>query len=350
MKRATNFLQRWSLAIVALIFVVGCQSPSYRDDSATSVLKLERSLRSHEPAAIPPSSVVPLADRLTTPAELRIGSWNIEHLGSPAKRSGPAKNVKQRAEDLADYIAFSEVDVLGLIEIYGDSTGSSANRILNAAFETLDKDRGAKWKYALFGKGRQQLIGVAWNTAKVSRVGSIQRIEFPSGSPTRGPQGNIIWHRHPHVVKFAAHGQQQTDFAVIVLHMKADYEGDFADHRKVEAELLSEVFPELRDRVDRDLILIGDANAKGHAESSVQQFVRSGFKDLNRQDAKTHWQFGALDRALVPTDQPEFSDSKLVVLREQYWATQNLTQEDFKRKYSDHFLIWMTLKVLRDDD
>ena len=78
------------------------------------------------------------------------------------------------------------------------------------------------------------------------------------------------------MVKFSyARQTNMTDFAVIVLHMKADYRGDFSDHREVEARLLARAFPVIRQRIDQDLVLIGDANRKNHQEAAVRGVART---------------------------------------------------------------------------
>ncbi|HNB59115.1 MAG TPA: hypothetical protein PK308_02300, partial [Phycisphaerales bacterium] len=59
-------------------------------------------------AAAAPSGVgaaAPGAYRDPNPDVLVLGTWNIEWLGKPDQRSGPARGGAQSPEDLADYIA-----------------------------------------------------------------------------------------------------------------------------------------------------------------------------------------------------------------------------------------------------
>src|SRR5262245_53677378 len=74
----------------------------------------------------------------------RIGAWNIEHLGSPELRSGPAEGIAQEPADIADYIKASKVDVLALEEIDDDdgSPGTKSNKTLTKAFELLKQQTG----------------------------------------------------------------------------------------------------------------------------------------------------------------------------------------------------------------
>src|SRR4051812_37550210 len=52
---------------------------------------------------------------------IRLGSWNIEHLGDPKARRGPGEGVQQKPEDLAHYIRYAKVDALAVQEISADS-------------------------------------------------------------------------------------------------------------------------------------------------------------------------------------------------------------------------------------
>src|SRR3954447_18746212 len=55
------------------------------------------------------------------PAVLRLGSWNIENLGSPGSRRGPGQGKLQDPRDLAKYIRYARVDLLALQEITADA-------------------------------------------------------------------------------------------------------------------------------------------------------------------------------------------------------------------------------------
>src|SRR5437762_11053288 len=85
-----------------------------------------------------------------TPEKLRVGAWNIEWLGNPENRSGPAKNMQQKPEDLADYILAANVSVLGLEEIAEDATAPNPdggndimlNTIIGEALEQIHERTG----------------------------------------------------------------------------------------------------------------------------------------------------------------------------------------------------------------
>lgn len=284
--------------------------------------------------------------------ELRIGAWNIEHLGSPERRSQPSRNVAQKPADLARYIGRSRVDILALEEI-GDTDGVEATR-RNA---TLDKTcellsvEGASWKYVLLPKKDQtetfQLTGVAWNSARVQLVGQPYRIPVLDD-----PNDDIDpWQRHPHALKFST-GQGQTDFVVIPLHMKSNVGGAAtANQRALEAKTLVDQLPALRKHFqDDDLVLLGDANCLKGSEPALAAYRQANLRDLNAADTPTTFRGGQyspapFDRILV-TDQPELRNSQLEVLA----PTTDAEHLEHKKLLSDHFLVQTVVTTGADDD
>jgi hypothetical protein len=53
-------------------------------------------------------------------AELKVGAWNIEHLGNPGGRGAGNAGHGQTPEDIADYLTAAKVDVLALKEMSDD--------------------------------------------------------------------------------------------------------------------------------------------------------------------------------------------------------------------------------------
>src|SRR5690606_20047673 len=104
---------------------------------------------------------------------VRLGAWNIQWLGRPERRGG----VAQDAGDLAKYIQASKVDVLAVSEVSCDSQDGPlpTNTTLTQALARIKESTGQEWKHLLFvtegATDRDQLCGVAWNTARVRMVG-----------------------------------------------------------------------------------------------------------------------------------------------------------------------------------
>ncbi len=332
---------------------------------------------SESPAATPPPTSRPSEPPKPTPSapkatgapaaptadaqELRIGSWNIEWLGKPDDRSGAGKDVAQDPADLADLIVTSRVAVLGVCEIVSNISGRPIrSREIEATIEAIKKKTGDGWQYVLF-PGRNdgdQLTGVLWNarvvTAETSSDKSFETTkDLPWAVPvgkSRSSQGSGLWNRPPHAMKFSA-GKGKTDFVVVVLHMKADYNGDFAQHRKEEADALVSALPATRKQFhDEDILLIGDTNCSGDHEPAIISMEKAGFFDLNGAHRATHWRGGSMDRQLVPSAQPEFAAHGFEVMSDAYMNKRGIDAREYKRRFSDHFMVVGTIKVMPDDD
>jgi 5'-nucleotidase (lipoprotein e(P4) family) len=289
-----------------------------------------------------------------TADEIRLGAWNVEQLGSPDQRSEPGRNVAQKPEDLAAYIAKARVDVLALEEI-GDTDGLDwrhSNDTLDQTFKLLNDQTQQAWKYLLFPKKHEdetfQLTGVAWNEKRVQAIGAPYRIGVIDDPADKLDP----WQRQPHAVKFSA-GPGQTDFVVVPLHLKSNVGGAAtAKQRAYEARALVRQLVALRSHfIDEDIVLLGDTNCLTHQEEALQVLTAAGFRDLNAGDTPTTYRGGpyapaAFDRILVPGNQPEFQASKLEVLA----PPSDAEQVDHKQRLSDHFMVITTIAVTADDD
>lgn len=321
-----------TLAGALLIACVGCDPPA-------------RSARAPSEAAPKPVARVDTAD--ATAPVLRVGAWNIEWLGVPENRSGPARNQAQQAEHLADYVLASEVSILGLAEIAISNPGAGdTNDTLAAAFEIIARKTGQKWTHELYParSGRNQLIGLAWDTKRVTPIGDARPATMPDET---GPGGEPLWSRPPYGRMFSA-GRGRTDFVVIMMHMKSNYGGDYSEHRAGEARTL------VRDLktafADPDVIIIGDSNTPQHTQPAIATIERAGWVDLNARDQPTFWTGGALDRAFLPAAQPEFQARVFRILSDDYLKSVNLTPREFKIRYSDHYMVITSVAVGADDD
>ncbi len=310
----------------------------------------------------------PTAAAPTSSGEIRIGSWNIEWLGKPEDRSGAGKNVAQDPADLADCIIASKVAALGVCEIVASDSGRPIHsRAIEQTLEVMKKRTGDSWEYVLF-PGRSdgdQLTGVLWNTGVLTAETAEDKpfdpkSDLPWPVPVgkgRSSQGSGLWNRPPHAMKFST-GKGKTDFVMIVLHMKADYNGDFSQHRKEEADALAGALPAVRKKFhDEDILLLGDTNCTGEHEPAIAALEKAGFVDLNSAHKATHWRGGTMDRELVPIGQPEFADAikggpghGFEVMSDTYLRQRSIDAREYKRRYSDHFMVVSTIRIMPDDD
>jgi hypothetical protein len=72
--------------------------------------------------------------------------------------------------------------------------------------------------------------------------------------------------------------------------------------------------------------------------------MANGFVDLNSADMGTNGN-APFDRAFLTRNQPEFADSRMDVFRLNGVSTAN-----FRRLFSDHFMIRFNIRFMNDDD
>jgi endonuclease/exonuclease/phosphatase family metal-dependent hydrolase len=291
---------------------------------------------------------------------LRLGSWNIENLGSPKSRRGPGEGVLQDYRDLAKYIRSARVDLLALQEITPDGPAPEGfprkyrtSSVLTRTFNELNKIPGNGWKHILFPKAKpadeHQWTGIAWKSAKVKVVGDI--VQLPV-SHRRSSKGSNLWDRNVHAIMFSA-GPGKTDFVVMVVHLKANTTGNFAQHRQEELKELAAKLPTLARAFpgEKDLVILGDTNMLSGQEPGPRVLEQQGFKDLNKADLDTHTAKGVqpFDRVFVPRDQTEFARSSLEVLSD-FMKRERLSFREFRTRFSDHYMIVTEIRVMADDD
>ena len=316
------------------------------------------------PAAKPSGTLPPAAPDAAPekPATLRIGTWNIEWLGQAQKRSGAATNTAQKPETIADYIAQSGVGVLALQEIVagGDRPRSG---VLDSTTAALKRRTGSDWRYVLFpGREREpsQLTGILWDTSRVNPIGTdgkrlapeadaqpaALQVQLPKMRGTR----TRLWNKPPYAMKFST-GQGKTDFVLIVIHMKADYQEDHALTREEEAKNLIEALPSVRKAfTDEDIIIAGDTNTTKVDEKALRILAGAKLVDSNLKADRTNWREGSMDKVFFPAAQPKFKDRAGDVLSDRFLESKRWRALDFKKNLSDHFLVSTAITIMADDD
>ncbi len=298
-------------------------------------------------------ALVPARQAQPAPAEktVRLGTWNIEWLGNAAKR----KREGQKPDDIAKYIMASKVDLLGLNEITHDVDGEEPrNKTLNEALAIIKENTGKTWKHVLFNKEndkeKDQLCGVAWNDDVVKLVDKPFRVPI-----RRSPRdGNEYWRRHPYAVKFSF-GDKKTDVVLIPVHMKSNSGGGVTKQSKVrarEAEGLLRALAAVQNHFsDDDIVVLGDVNCLLREEPALVRFRTSGFRDLNFADELSWikeriYDPAPFDRILVPDDQPEFKGASFTVFKGHHLES----EAEYRKKLSDHYMVYTEVKVMDDDD
>ncbi len=283
---------------------------------------------------------------------IRVGAWNIETLGTPQSRDYRKKRethgfgVARQPDDLAAQIHRLDLDVLALAEIDDTSPKDAgrSNRVLDNTFRVINREADQDWSYVLFPKyshyANTQLTGIAWNRAKISRLGDWYRVELGERTTHYAE-----WDRHPHAMKFSR-GKGRTDFVVIPIHMKAGRSEKSVDQRRVEALALVARLDQISAHFnDDDIILIGDFNMTRSNEPAGIVFRSSGLIDLNLADQPTHIAELPLDRCYVPRD-PLFDKVRKLFVA----APTPARAITFRRQLSDHWPVVLAFEERADDD
>ena len=286
---------------------------------------------------------------------LRIGSWNIEWLGTPSSRRGEGENVAQSAQDMAGYILAGRLDALAVQEVRPergngiDADPEMESQALADALAIVSERTGDPWDHVLFpAHSGEQLTGVAWNTRKLDRVGPFRQVheeahdrsfdDIRSAGP-RPPHGQ--WFR---VLGQSPQGDGLTDFVLIPIHWKAGREGHNQRRRLDEARELIAGLP-VAFAAEDDVIVIGDSNSADAGEAAIGAMSDAGFVPLQANGPTLPRGRSSLDRAFVTRGQPEFEHSRLIVQR-----PPGMAPDRFARDLSDHYMIVLSFRVMTDDD
>ena len=301
--------------------------------------------------------------------QIVIGAWNIEWLGFADKRGKPGRDIVQSPKDLADYIVETKVDVLSLAEIGVDKPSEPfRSQQLDRVIVQLKESHNQTWEYVLFPKAnyaqgtedfvvRGQHTGLAWCTSKATMVGEPFRVPV-GGNETYGIK---FWERGANAVKLSF-GSGKSDVIFIPIHLKSNRNDvDPSDKKFTEKQRQAEVesfvanLPKLKEHFkDDDIVLLGDSNFLAPEDGASKSLSEAGFTDLNEEDVGTTAAWGEgyssapFDRIFVTSKQPEFAGSVQTVHK-----TKNGTDNeirDFKKRFSDHYLVSCVIDISDDDD
>lgn len=191
---------------------------------------------------------------------IRIGSWNLEHLGARTmfqdlKRypDSPADRTPEQLARLARFIEDLEVDVLAVQEVFGP-----------AAMQQLLQHLGDDYRFALGTTGVYDKTrispGFLWNRQRVQLLQCEEMLDFPSAV------GELsVFHRKPVNAAFRVlrpDGKTGFDFRAITVHLKASNKKKDERKRSAEVKILADYLRELSERAgeDTDIVVLGDFN------------------------------------------------------------------------------------------
>lgn len=240
--------------------------------------------------------------------------------------------------NLAAYILFSGVSILGLEEMALDDAEARTNNLMTQTLKIVDEKSGGRWAHRLFRtrNGPGQLTGIAWDQTRVKLLRIVELRETDSMD------------RIPHAAYFST-GPGRTDFAVVVIHLKANYEQMVPPDREQQARQLVEAVR--RQISEPDLLLIGDFNCHHRDEPALRLCREAGFLDLNDDDERTFTPEGPLDRGMMRAG-GDFAPDSFQVVRDEFICEAGVveSEEQFVWRLSDHFMVTVDALVGVDDD
>jgi endonuclease/exonuclease/phosphatase family metal-dependent hydrolase len=274
---------------------------------------------------------------------VRVGTWNIENLGSRRNKRTEEDYVR-----LAKYILSLKVDVLGVQEINGA-----------APLARLCKHLGKDWSFVVgtsgkigrrSGGGRQITVGFLFNKARMELISAHELKDLP-----RKQEDLWIFHRLPLVAAFRER-KGGIDFRAVVVHFKAgrlkvsDRSPKDSAKRQAEVKNLRATLKKLlsADKEDQDLLILGDYNADKHYpawKALAKDFHLLKPVEAHRSIVYFDEQIDhiALSKGLVA----EFVEGSCRIRKELYTK---LGGDEWKAKYSDHIPLVFELDASKDQD
>jgi len=275
------------------------------------------------------------------PAEFRIGTWNIEFLGAaPHLRRDTPPRTDDDVQKIGAKIRELGVCVLGVQEICGEAP---LKQVCAAAGDT--------WAYVLGTSGSwsdgktQQGIGFVYDTAQVELLHAEELNDFPSER-----DGLPVFHRKPVTACFR-HRKTGCDFRAIVVHLKAGKKDKDQAKRRVEATVLRGWLDQLLakfPREDRDVVVLGDFNCTYGDEPEAIFEVGGAMQYLDQQEAAPTilWFDEPIDQIVVGRGFDEVDRRSRAV----HGVAGEAARDAWRRTYSDHFPVTVTLRAAGDDD
>jgi hypothetical protein len=280
---------------------------------------------------------------------LRIGSWNLEFFGGPpAMRSvflegGKRKELPARDDqDLQKIGAF--VRELGVSMLAVQEIGNEAT------LRALAQQIGPTWTVCLGTTGgwtdgkALQAIGFLYDGARLELLWAEEMLDFP-----REKDSVPIFHRVPVTACFRDR-KSGLDFRAVCVHLKAGKETNDRKKRLLEAQGLRDWLTTLQTSAaeDQDIVVLGDFNS-GYGTDAQEALESSGaaryLKQVRAEPTIMHFD--------DPIDQIAPSPRFLEVLPETFDAHGEAAQPDketWRKTYSDHFPVTVTMKSEGDDD
>lgn len=270
--------------------------------------------------------------------KLRVGTWNIEHLGK--------RRVPRTDEDIAAMAAFIKelgVDVLALQEINGTAP---LHRLLKALGDDYDFVLGTTGTFRTGQIG----VGFLWNTKRVKLVQAEELLDLPSKTEA----GDWIFHRKPVIGTFRSVATG-FDFRAVVVHLKAgrlntgDRWKKNVTKRSAEVEELAKRLEKLLKNPgeDQDLLILGDFNHDPSYPSA--KALAKHFEYL--EPATKHRSITYFDEQIDHVVVAKGLKEEVVKGSLKIWFERHdKDAKAYKARYSDHIPLTVDLDAAKDND
>ena len=274
------------------------------------------------------------------PVDFKVGTWNLEFLGADGNFRNNLPNRDDR--DLA--LLGRKVRELGVVALAVQEVNDEATLRKVAAAA------GPAWGCLLGTSGEwddkktAQRIGFLWDTGSVELLHCEELLQLP-----REYEGKPIFHRVP-VTGVFRHLGTGADFRLVTVHLKAGRKPDDEQKRRGESTLLAQWLDGLAKAQgeDQDVVLLGDFNCT-YGTQPQQALEASNLRRWLAHAAPTP----TIMHFPEPIDQVVVADGCAEVQRGSLAVDgdfDGMDKEAWRKIYSDHFPVTVTLRATGDDD
>lgn len=297
---------------------------------------------------------------------LTLGSWNVEHLGSPGRGLGyrdlPLRSNRQ-LRDIAEFIKDQRIDALALQEVA--ITGFDGSLPLSEPLEKICSTLGPHWSYRVLGDWENppsagsihnMQNAFIWNEEKLHLLNS-----FPLQVQSVAVGRKNTFDRIPYAAWFESTGGN--DFLLVNLHLTSGQDND-ENHLAAMVMVERNIGKTLKDLdiTESDRIILGDFNDNPWAKDTrgnraylnllYLYMEEKGFRDLMTKEFPFSRFNNNLDSRI---DHVLINRSALRHFQEEsfripYPSSELRELQRWRETFSDHLPLLFELKIGRDDD
>lgn len=301
---------------------------------------------------------------------ITVGAWNLEHLHDGASRGFPelvgTSALPPRTPGDYTKIADAIRDQLGTAVVLLSEIAGVPGQRTSVELDRLKGLLGPTWKYAIGSSGGingGQRVAILYDDARVEAL-SIDELPVPREEV----QGDDIFDRDPLVGYFRVRraGAPGNDFLAVVLHL-ASGQGNVANHNRAMQRFREDLHaycqskPALRQ--EKDILVGGDLNASRYdnkREDFWDGYDASGYKftTLASEDGNDYLATRLRGTPLFPGSQIDYLLASeqlkgalvlpVATVHHELAASGDFLA--FRRNYSDHFPITVSIFVANDID